>query len=330
MFKGSSQINPQALKVDYSGIERAAAIKQQTLADLGGVISQGIKSHQKRQEEKLKKESAMAIIRDHAKQSGRTMSEQDVKDIYGNSDSETILKQGAILRDLAQYDASERKRIAAEEATITALNRANEIAKARNAIAKKQAAASRMNAKRSLLGARAEKRRDREEFNTGKKHRIATSASIQAMNTTDAQGNRVTPSINAALDEYKRQGGNKAGEFAKEFYATYPEARKYSTKYKDDQGNEKTALVINGQLIPTDNRSTVLKAVDNLVNRKDAQGNPLFSEAKKNEILRELTTTLTSKSGGGADAIDAMIVRLIEPQLRKQLGLDEIPSVPYK
>ena len=93
MFKGSAQINPQALKVDYSGIERASAIKQKTLADLGGVIGDGIKSFQKKREDKLKKESAMKIIRDHAAQSGREMSEEEVKNIYANSDTETILQQ---------------------------------------------------------------------------------------------------------------------------------------------------------------------------------------------------------------------------------------------
>ena len=48
MFKRSAPINPQALRNDYTGIERAAAIKQKTLADLGGVISDGFKSFQKK------------------------------------------------------------------------------------------------------------------------------------------------------------------------------------------------------------------------------------------------------------------------------------------
>ena len=149
--------------------------------------------------------------------SGNEMTDDDIKGIYGNLDAETILQQGEILRDLAQYEQREKSRLAQEEAMRKAAKRANQIAQARNEIAKKQAAASRMNAKKSLLGARAGERRDREEFKAGKKHDRATSASIEAMNITDAEGNRVTPSLGAALDEYKKQGGNKPSEFAGEF-----------------------------------------------------------------------------------------------------------------
>ena len=233
MFKRSAPINAQAPRNDYSGIERAAAIKQKTLADLGGVISEGFKSFQKKKEDKLKKESAMKIIRDHAAQSGREMTEEEVMGIYKDADADTILQQGAILRDLARYDKEERQRIEQEKIMALAAKRSNELAEARNEIAKKQAAAARINAKKSLLGARAGERRNKEEFKAGKKHNQATSASIQAMNITDAEGNRVTPSLGAALDEYEKRGGNNPSEFAKEFYLTFPGAKRYTAKYKN-------------------------------------------------------------------------------------------------
>lgn len=335
MFKGSAQINPQALKVDYSGIERAAAIKQQTLSDLGGVISQGIKSHQKRQEEKLKKESAMAIIRDHAKQSGREMSEDDIKKIYGNSDSETILKQGAILRDLAQYDASERKRIAAEEAMITAANRANEIAKARNAIAQKDADTRQLGmqttAAQNAAKIQADRRANRPariKQRQERKHQGATSASIQAMNKTDANGNPVTPSINDFLTVYRDKGGTNEGLAAKDFYSTFPGAKRYSATYTDDQGNVKTVLFINGQKIDKDDRNTALRSLDSLLEGKSANGKPLFTDEEKDEKRKAFLAALTSKGGGGADPIDAMLARVLEPVLRRRLG-EGIPSEEY-
>ncbi len=329
MFKRSAPINPQALRNDYTGIERAAAIKQKTLADLGGVISDGFKSFQKKKEDKLKKESALKVIRKYGEMSGNEMTDDDIKGIYGNLDAETILQQGEILRDLAQYEQREKSRLAQEEAMRKAAKRANQIAQARNEIAKKQAAASRMNAKKSLLGARAGERRDREEFKAGKKHDRATSASIEAMNITDAEGNRVTPSLGAALDEYKKQGGNKPSEFAGEFYSTFPGAKRYTAKYTDDQGNEKTVLFINGQRIDKDDRSTALRSFDSLLEGKDSKGEPLFTDEEKDAKRKEFAAALTSKGGSGGDPIDAMIARVIEPILKRKLG-ESIPSEEYR
>ncbi len=329
MFKRSAPINAQALRNDYSGIERAAAIKQKTLADLGGVISDGFKSFQKKKEDKLKKESALKVIRKYGEMSGNEMTDDDIKGIYGNLDAETILQQGEILRDLAQYEQREESRLAQEEAMRKAAKRANQIAQARNEIAKKQAAASRMNAKKSLLGARAGERRDRKEFKAGKKHDRATSASIEAMNITDAEGNRVTPSLGAALDEYKKQGGNKPSEFAGEFYSTFPGAKRYTAKYTDDQGNEKTVLFINGQRIDKDDRSTALRSFDSLLEGKDSKGEPLFTDEEKDAKRKEFAAALTSKGGSGGDPIDAMIARVIEPILKRKLG-ESIPSEEYR
>lgn len=335
MFKRSASINPQALKADYSGIERAAAIKQKTLADLGGNIAQGIKSFQKKKEDKLKKESALKVISEYAKMSGSELTEEEVKGVYGNLDADTILQQGEILRDLARYEKEENQRVAQQEAMIKAAKRANKLAQARNAIAQTQAdrdllamqTTAVQNAAK-IAQERKQGRPARQEQRGNRKHRLATSASIQAMNKTDAEGNPVTPSINNFLTKYRDEGGTNEGLAVKDFYAAYPGARKYTTKYRDDQGNEKTALVINGQLIPTDNRSTALKAVDNLVSRKDAQGNALFTEEEKNRILKEFTATLTSKSGGGADPIEAMFARVLEPILERRLS-ESIPNVEY-
>lgn len=324
MFKRSAPINPQALRNDYTGIERAAAIKQKTLADLGGVISDGFKSFQKKKEDKLKKESALKVIRKYGEMSGNEMSDDDIKGIYGNLDAETILQQGAILRDLAQYEQREESRLAQEEAMRKAAKRQNELAEERNKIARKQAAASRINAKKSLMGERAKLGRERREDRLERRHTAATSASIMAMNITDAEGNRVTPSLGAALDEYKKQGGKNPSKFATEFYSTFPGAKRYTEKYIDDQGNEKTALFINNQRIDTDDRSTALRSFDSLLEGKDSSGNALFTDKQKDEKRREFVDALTSKGGGGGDPIDAMIARVIEPILQRRLseGID--------
>jgi len=301
MFKGSAQINPQALKVDYSGIERAAAIKQQTLADLGGVISQGIKSHQKRQEEKLKKESAMAIIRDHAKQSGRTMSEDEVKQIYGNSDSETILKQGAILRDLAQYDASERKRIAAEEAMITAANRANEIAKARNAIAQKDADMRQLGmqttaAQTAMGNVVKDKEIDLKTniFEKGNTNDKALSASLG-----NAAKQKNGGSVVSFLDTYSKGGGTDTAEALKAYQAAFPGSKKYTAEYTDKQGNVKTAVFVNGLRIDIDDRDALLKGLDNAMERLG------YNETQKKETLKAYVKSRTSSKESTSDIQDA-------------------------
>lgn len=331
MFKRSATINPQALRNDYTGIERAAAIKQKTLADLGGVISDGIKSFQKKKEDKLKKESALKVIRKYGEMSGNEMSDEDIKGIYGNLDAETILQQGAILRDLAQYDASERKRIAAEEAMIKASKRANELAKARNKIAQTQADTSLLGMQTTAAQNAAKIKEDRKrgkparlEQKRAKKHQVATSASIQAMNKTDAEGNPVTPSINDFLTAYRDNGGNQEGLAVKDFYATYPGAKKYTAKYIDDQGNEKTVLFINNQRIDKDDRSAALRSFDSLLEGQDSSGKALFKDEEKDAKRREFVDALTSKGGGGADPIDAMIARVIEPILQRRLseGID--------
>ncbi len=331
MFKRSAPINPQALRNDYSGIERAAAIKQKTLADLGGVISDGFKSFQKKKEDKLKKESAMKIIRDHAAQSGREMTEEEVMGIYKDADADTILEQGAILRDLARYDKEESQRIEQQKVMALAAQRANELAAARNKIAQTQADTSLLGMQTTAAQNAAKIKEDRKqgkparlEQRRARKHQVATSASIQAMNKTDAEGNPVTPSINDFLTAYRDNGGNQEGLAVKDFYATYPGAKKYTAKYTDDQGNEKTVLFINNQRIDKDDRSAALRSFDSLLEGKDSKGEPLFSDEQKDVKRREFVDALTSKGGSGADPLDAMFARVIEPILQRRLseGID--------
>jgi len=139
----------------------------------------------------------------------------------------------------------------------------------------------------------------------------------------------MTPSLGAALDEYKKQGGNKPSEFAGEFYSTFPGAKRYTAKYTDDQGNEKTVLFINGQRIDKDDRSTALRSFDSLLEGKDSKGEPLFTDEEKDAKRKEFAAALTSKGGSGGDPIDAMIARVIEPILKRKLG-ESIPSEEYR
>jgi len=301
MFKRSAPINPQALRNDYSGIERAAAIKQKTLADLGGVISDGFKSFQKKKEDKLKKESAMKIIRDHAAQSGREMTEDEVRGIYKDADADTILEQGAILRDLARYDKEEKQRIAQQEIMALAAQRANKLAQARNKIAQRQADAS-------LLGVQTTAaqnamgnviRQEESDLKTRIFQKDTTNDTALSASLKNAAKQEGGGSLISFLDTYSDKGGTDVTEAIRTFQGAFPASKKYTVQYEDKNGKPKTAVFVNGQRIDIDDRDALLKGLDNAMERLG------YDDEEKKATLKAYVESRTSSKGSTSDIQDA-------------------------
>jgi|TARA_R100001460_G_scaffold59692_4_gene99575 hypothetical protein len=300
MFKRSASINPQALKADYSGIERAAAIKQKTLADLGGNIAQGIKSFQKKKEDKLKKESALKVIGEYAKMSGSELTEEELKGVYGNLDADTILQQGEILKDLARYEKEENQRVAQQEAMIKAAKRANKLAQARNAIAQRQADTSLLGmqttaAQNAMGNAIKDKEIDLKTsiYNTENTDKTALSNSLRHVAKQDGGG-----SLISFLDKYAEEGGKDTTEAIRTYQGAFPGSKRYTAEYKDRNGKLKTAVFVNGQRIDIDDRDAVLKGLDNAMERLG------YSDKQKNETLEAYLKSRTSSKESTSDIQD--------------------------
>ena len=114
-FKGSSQINPNALKNDYSGFERAAAIKAQTMAGLGQAISQGYKAHKQKMADKAEAERALEFTGLMMEQMGYEGDPEAAKAIMKNAGAGEINKMGGILKDLTQYQKETGAKIKQQE-----------------------------------------------------------------------------------------------------------------------------------------------------------------------------------------------------------------------
>lgn len=320
MFKRSAPINPQALRNDYTGIERAAAIKQKTLADLGGVISDGFKSFQKKKEDKLKKESAMKIIRDHAAQSGREMTEDEVMGIYKDADADTILEQGAILRDLARYDKEEKQRIAQQEIMALAAKRQNELAEARNKIAQRQADTSLLGmqttAAQNAMGNVIKK--EESDLKTRLFEKDTTNDTALSASLQNAAKQKGGGSLVSFLEKYAEKGGTDTTEAIRSYQGAFPGSKRYTAEYTDKNGKLKTAVFVNGQRIDTDDRDALLKGLDNAMERLG------YSDKQKKETLEAYISLRTSSKGSTSDIQDVTeLIRVLNNDPRLSDGASE-------
>ena len=122
-FKGSSQINPNALKNDYSGFERAAAIKAQTMAGLGQAIGDGYKAHKQKIADKEEAERAKKLVGVYLKQSGANVDEETLSGILRGTNMKAgeINQIGETLMGLDKIQKQEAEKIAKREAAMMAV-----------------------------------------------------------------------------------------------------------------------------------------------------------------------------------------------------------------
>mgnify|MGYP003111341965 FL=1 len=216
-------------------------LSKKTLADLGGNIAQGIKSFQKKKEDKLKKESALKVIGEYAKMSGSELTEEELKGVYGNLDADTILQQGEILKDLARYEKEENQRVAQQEAMIKAAKRANKLAQARNAIAQRQADTSLLGmqttaAQNAMGNAIKDKEIDLKTsiYNTENTDKTALSNSLRHVAKQDGGG-----SLISFLDKYAEEGGKDTTEAIRTYQGAFPGSKRYTANIKTEMENLK-------------------------------------------------------------------------------------------
>ena len=116
MFKGSGQINPQGLKNDYSGFERAAAIKQQTLAGVGRAIKEGHEKIVKKKKDAAALESSRVLMKQVAKSAGFELDEETLAAIAKGADPEMMKTATETMAKLGQFsreqEALKEKQIA--------------------------------------------------------------------------------------------------------------------------------------------------------------------------------------------------------------------------
>jgi hypothetical protein len=86
-LKGSTPINPAAMRIDYSPMARAAQAKSQGIMALGNAVQVGIQKAKETREKNAKKDAALAYVKDWSKMTGVDVPEESMK----NLDIEEIL-----------------------------------------------------------------------------------------------------------------------------------------------------------------------------------------------------------------------------------------------
>ena len=108
MFKGSGQINPQGLKNDYSGFERAAAIKQQTLAGVGRAIKEGHEKIVKKKKDAAAVESSRVLMKKVADAAGFELDAETLAAIAKGADPEFMNTATETMAKLGQWDREQK------------------------------------------------------------------------------------------------------------------------------------------------------------------------------------------------------------------------------
>ena len=100
----SSQVNPGALRNDYSGFAEAGRIKGQMYANLGQNIKEGYKAHKEKIRSKAEEETAIKILTDMEKRMGGKRTPEEIKSIYknGGMDAKTIIATGTKAQEMSQ------------------------------------------------------------------------------------------------------------------------------------------------------------------------------------------------------------------------------------
>jgi hypothetical protein len=100
----SSQVNPGALRNDYSGFAEAGRIKGQMYANLGQNIKEGYKAHKEKIRSKAEEETAIKILTDIEKRMGGKRTPEEIKSIYknGGMDAKTIIATGTKAQEMSQ------------------------------------------------------------------------------------------------------------------------------------------------------------------------------------------------------------------------------------
>jgi hypothetical protein len=116
MFKGSGQINPQGLKNDYSGFERAAAIKQQTLAGVGRAIKEGHEKIVKKKKDAAALESSKVLMKKVADAAGFKIDEETLAAIAKGADPKLMENATQTMAKLGQWSKNQEALMAQQEA----------------------------------------------------------------------------------------------------------------------------------------------------------------------------------------------------------------------
>jgi hypothetical protein len=224
MFKGSGQINPQALRNDYSGFERAAAIKQQTLAGIGQAIKEGHQKIVQKKKDAAALESSRVLMEQVAKSAGFEIDPKTLAAIAKGADPAMMKTATETMAKLGQWGQEQQALIDKQEAE-----------------KKQRIEAARLLAEARLDAAAPEELREKTEFENKQADRDALSATVSV--AAQRRWN-----LKTTMEAYHRNGG-KDDMAAHEAWAKMnPNMRPEVATIEDKDGNEHEVILWNGQM----------------------------------------------------------------------------------
>ena len=229
MFKGSGQINPQALKNDYSGIERAAGIKANTLASLGKAIEGGFKAHKQKKEDKAEAERALELTGIMMEQMGYEGDPEAIKAVMKNAGASEINKMGDALKEITQYQQK-------ADAALLQQNKDRRIQR--------------------MLANQAQQRLDATAATAGPKEvRVQVTfeneqADRKALSDTVSMAAQRGWNLKTTMESYHRSGGKDDMAVHEAWVKMNPNMKPEIATLEDKDGNEHELILWNGQMRP--------------------------------------------------------------------------------
>lgn len=298
MFKGSGQINPQGLRNDYSGFERAAAIKQQTMAGIGKAIKEGHEKIVKKKKDAAVLESGRVLMGQVAESAGFKIDKETLDKIAKGADQEFMKNATETMAKLGEWGQKQAALMAQQKKEV-----ADRIAAAKIvATAKVNAAKTLATAQVDAAGTLATERkpgelRDETEFRDKQGDRGALSKVLSA----SAQKKW---SLKRTMKVYHKSGGKDDEAVYDAYVKMNPNMQPEIAKVKDEEGNTVELVLWNGQMRSMSDltKEQKLSAVETTL----AASTNLTKE-KKQEIRNFLATNL----GTDKDSEAVKLMRIV-------------------
>ena len=298
MFKGSGQINPQGLKNDYSGFERAAAIKQQTLAGVGRAIKEGHEKIVKKKKDAAALESSKVLMKKVADAAGFKIDEETLAAIAKGADpklmenaTQTMAKLGQWSKNqealMAQQEAEKKQRIEAARLVAEAKVDAAETLKETNATTAKTLGETNASAAEILALARKPgETRAETKFKNAETDR-------NALSDTLSQSAQDGWDLKKTMESYREKGGKDDMAVHDAWAKMNPNMKPEVATITDKDGKEHEVILWNGQmrLMSDVSKEEKLSAVETTL----AASNHL-TEEQKQEIRNKLASNLGEDS----------------------------------
>ena len=309
MFKGSGQINPQGLKNDYSGFERAAAIKQQTLAGVGRAIKEGHEKIVKKKKDAAALESSKVLMKKVADAAGFKIDEETLAAIAKGADpklmenaTQTMAKLGQWSKNqealMAQQEAEKKQRIEAARLVAEAKVDAAETLKKTNATTAKTLGETNATTAKTLgetnattaeilaLARKPGETRAETKFKNEETDR-------DALSDTLSQSAQDGWDLKKTMESYREKGGKDDMAVHDAWAKMNPNMKPEVATITDKDGKEHEVILWNGQmrLMSDLNKEEKLSAVETTL----AASNHL-TEEQKQEIRNKLASNLGEDS----------------------------------